>query len=94
MDCREGAAVEISSLSPGLVELNISILVVQCVRATLSLVWGAETSGGIQSINSYTGIQEWKYYAPSGGIQREERMRIPMLGAALKTKLASSTCPD
>jgi hypothetical protein len=54
------------------------------VRATLSLVRGTETSRGIQSINNYTRIQEWKYYAPSGGIQREERMRIPMLGAALK----------
>jgi hypothetical protein len=64
------------------------------VRATLSSAQGVETSRGIQSINSYTRIQEQKYYTPSGGIQREERMRIPMPGAALKTKLASSTCPD
>jgi hypothetical protein len=27
-----------------------------------------------------TRIQEQKYYAPSEGIRREERMRIPMLG--------------
>jgi hypothetical protein len=27
-----------------------------------------------------TRIQEQKYYAPSRGIQREERIRIPMLG--------------
>jgi hypothetical protein len=64
------------------------------VRATLSLVQGMETSGGIQSINSYTRIQEWKYYTPSREIQREERMQIPTLGAALKTKLTSSMFPD
>jgi hypothetical protein len=64
------------------------------VRATLSSVQGTETSGGIQSINNYMRIQGWKYYTPSGGIQREERMRIPTLGVDLKTKLASSTCPD
>jgi hypothetical protein len=63
------------------------------VRATLSSAQGAETSGGIQSINIGTRIQEWKYYAPSRGIQREERVGIPMPGAALKTKLASSMCP-
>jgi hypothetical protein len=50
----------------------------------LSLAQGTETSGGIQSINIDTRIQEQKYYAPSRGIQREERMRIPMLGTALK----------
>jgi hypothetical protein len=64
------------------------------VRATLSSVQDTGTSGGIQSINIGTRLQERKYYAPSGGIQREERMRIPMLGTALKTKLASSTCPN
>jgi hypothetical protein len=50
------------------------------VRATLSLAQGMETSGGIWSINVGTRIQEQKYYAPSRGIQREERMRIPTLG--------------
>jgi hypothetical protein len=64
------------------------------VRATLSSVQGTGASEGIQSINIGTRIQEQKYYAPSGGIQREERMRIPMPGAALKTKLASSMCTD
>jgi hypothetical protein len=38
------------------------------VRATLSSAWGAETSGGIQSINIGTRRQERKYYTPSGGI--------------------------
>jgi hypothetical protein len=56
------------------------------VRATLSLAQGVETSGGIRSINMGTIIQEQEYYAPSGGIQREERMRIPMLGETLYTK--------
>jgi hypothetical protein len=46
-------------------------------------VQGAETGRGIQSINIGTKIQEWKYYAPSGGIQREERMGIPTLGKTL-----------
>jgi hypothetical protein len=30
-----------------------------------------------------TRIQEQRYYAPSGGIRREERMRIPTLGKTL-----------
>jgi hypothetical protein len=53
---------------------------VYTVRATLSSARGMETSGGIQSINMGTRIQERKYYAPSGRIRREERMRIPTLG--------------
>jgi hypothetical protein len=61
-------------------------LVKEAVRATLSLAWGAETSGGIRSINMGTIIQEREYYAPSGGIRREERMRIPTLGKTLYTK--------
>jgi hypothetical protein len=56
------------------------------VRATLSSARGAETSRGIRSINMGTIIQEREYYAPSGGIRREERMRIPMLGETLYTK--------
>jgi hypothetical protein len=55
------------------------------VRAALSSAQGVETSGGIQSINIGTRIQEWKYYTPSGGIRREERMGIPMLGKTLYT---------
>jgi hypothetical protein len=39
-------------------------------------VQGAETSEGIQSINIGTRIQEQKYYVPSRGIQREERIGI------------------
>jgi hypothetical protein len=50
-----------------------------------NLKLGVETSRGIRSINIGTRIQEWKYYAPSGGIQREERMGIPMLGETLYT---------
>jgi hypothetical protein len=50
------------------------------VRAIISSAWGVETSGGIRSINMGARIQEQKYYAPSGRIQRGERMRIPTLG--------------
>jgi hypothetical protein len=59
--------------------------VAACVRTTLSSAQGMETSGEIQSINMGTRIQEQKYYAPSEGIRREERMGIPMLGETLYT---------
>jgi hypothetical protein len=64
------------------VKVDLIIDVLQTVRATLSSAQGTETSRGIQRINIGTRIQEWKYYAPSRGIQREERMGIPMLGEA------------
>jgi hypothetical protein len=66
------------------------------VRATLSSVQGAETSRRIRSINIGTRIQEQKYYAPSGGIRREEKMRIPTQGKTLHTnqQLPSSMCPE
>jgi hypothetical protein len=56
------------------------------VRETLSSAQGAETSGGIRGINMGTIIQEREYYAPSRGIRREERMRIPTLGETLYAK--------
>jgi hypothetical protein len=52
---------------------------------------GAETSRGIQSINMGTRIQEWKYYAPSRGIRREERMGIPTLRSGNTTHLVGES---
>jgi hypothetical protein len=57
--------------------------IVKLCKGSLGLSAGIETSSGMQSISSYTRVQEWKYYTPSRGIQKEERMRIPMPGATL-----------
>jgi hypothetical protein len=73
------------TVGPIFLLVNKYIQVMGCVRATLSLAQGVEPSGGIRSINICTRIQEQKYYTPSGGIRREERMGIPMLGETLYT---------
>jgi hypothetical protein len=67
-------------------DMEPGLLGCECIRATLSSVRGAETSGGIRSINMGTIIQEREYYAPSRGIRREKRMKIPKLGETLYTK--------
>jgi hypothetical protein len=81
-DCK-GLKKLIASFSVWLSEVRFTQLVCEVVRATLSSVWGVETSGGIRSINIGTRMQERKYHVPSRGIRREERMRIPMLGENL-----------
>jgi hypothetical protein len=57
----------------------------QCVFWGIQDGWNGGRSVHQQSINIVTRIQEWKYYAPSGGIWREERMGTSTLGKTLYT---------